>query len=206
VTNRHRPGGNAMVRRIVRACRFALCALPLCVVVAMAAPPAPDVTIEIAPDHPIIEQRGPVKALNFDMIVRNRSDRNLRVAKVEVSAYDAGHRLALRKALNTDAFAPSIAVIGSPMLPPGGTLDVFNPFTEFDAAMPLDQLTYSFCLLDDTGAAAREKNLHRLPDDCDFTRTVTVSPRVYDGKSPLILPVQGKVFVWEGHDFYAHHL
>jgi hypothetical protein len=195
-----------MVRNAVRACWFAVLVLPLSVSAAISAPPAPGVTIEIAPGHPIIEQRGPVKALNFDMIVRNRSNRNLRIAKVEVSAYDSGHRLALRKALNTDAFAPSIAVIGSPLLPPGGVLDVFNPFTEFDAAMPLDRLDYSFCLLDDTTPTAREKNRHRLPDDCDFTRMVTVIPRAYDGKSPLILPLRGKVFVWEGHDFYAHHL
>ncbi len=25
-------------------------------------------------------------------------------------------------------------------------------------------------------------------------------------KTPLILPLQGKIFVWEGHDSYAHHL
>jgi hypothetical protein len=195
-----------MVRRIVRACRFALCVVPLCAVVAMAAPSGPDVTIEVAPVHPIVEQRCPVKALNFDMIVRSRSKLSLRIAKVEVSAYDAGHHLALRKALNTDAFAPSIAVIGNPMLAAGGTLDIFNPFSEFDAAMPLDQLNYSFCLLDESTPAAHEHNLHRLPDDCDFTRTVTVIPRAYDGKTPLVLPLHGRLFVWEGHDFYAHHL
>src|SRR6201991_3364570 len=94
--------GKAMVRNAVRACRFAALVLPLCASVAISATPGPEVTIEVAPDRPIVEQRGPVKALNFDMIVRNRSNRNLRIAKVEVSAYDGGNRLALRKALNTD--------------------------------------------------------------------------------------------------------
>jgi len=125
---------------------------------------------------------------------------------VEVSAYDAGHHLALRKAINTDAFAPSIAVIGEQILAPGKTLDVFNPFSEFEAAVPLNALRYSFCLQRENSAAEKEVNAHRLPDDCDVLNDVTVSPRDYPGKTALRLPLAGKVFVWEGHDHYAHHL
>ena len=97
-------------------------------------------TVTAAPEHPIIETRGANKSLNFDMMVGNKTSQTLRIAKIELSAYDAGGHLALRKALNTDAFAPSIAVIGNQMLAPGATLDVFNPFSQFEAAVPLNQL------------------------------------------------------------------
>jgi hypothetical protein len=52
----------------------------------------------------------------------------------------------------------------------------------------------------------RERNLHRLPDDCDFGQDLIVTPRSYQDKTSLILPLRGKILVWEGHDFYAHHL
>jgi hypothetical protein len=45
-----------------------------------------------------------------------------------------------------------------------------------------------------------------LPDDCDFRQELAVSPRTYEDKTALILPLRGKIFVWEGHDLYAHHL
>ncbi|HEY2835393.1 MAG TPA: M23 family metallopeptidase [Rhizomicrobium sp.] len=186
----------------------ALAASPAPVVIS-AAPvviSAAPVVISAAPGRPILETRGASKFLNFDMMVRNQGDQTLRISKIEMSAYDAGHHLALRKALNTDAFAPSIAVIGDQMLTPGKTLDIFNPFPEFDAAVPVDTLQYAFCLQRETTAEEKEKNLHRLPDDCDFINDFTVTPRLYAGKTPLALPLKGKVFVWEGHDYYAHHL
>ncbi|HVZ28699.1 MAG TPA: M23 family metallopeptidase [Rhizomicrobium sp.] len=167
---------------------------------------APVLTIRSMPSRPIIEVRGPERFLNFDMMVTNRTALGLRLSKIELSVYDGAHNLVLRKALNTDAFAPSIAVIGRQILAPGQSLDVFNPFSEFEAAVPLDRLQYSFCLQRENSAAERQQNLHRLPDDCDFQVRYSVSPRSYGDKTNLTLPLRGKIFIWEGHDFYAHHL
>lgn len=188
----------------IRLCWSALATLCLSGIAAFATA-EPRVTIQAAPEHPIIEMRDASKSVNFDMVVHNASALTLRIAKIEISAYDAGHHLALRKALNTDAFAPSIAVIGNQMLAPGASLDVFNPFSQFDAAMPVDRLQFAFCLQRENTPAEQNANLHRLPDDCDFIKEFSVTPRAYDGKTALALPVRGKVFVWEGHDFYAHH-
>lgn len=167
---------------------------------------APVIAIKPMPEHPIVETRDGRDFVNFDMVVRNQSNLTLRIAKLEVSAYDASGALVQRRALNTDAFAPSIAVIGNQLMAPGQGLDVFNPFPEFDARLPLDRLTFSFCLQRESNDAEREKNLHRLPDDCDYQVETSVTPRSYDTKTPLVLPLKGKIFVWEGHDFYAHHL
>ncbi|HUO03043.1 MAG TPA: M23 family metallopeptidase [Rhizomicrobium sp.] len=184
---------------------FALAASAVPLSAAWAAP-APGVTITVAPTAPIIERHGTQQLLNFDMMVANKSSETYRIAKVEMSVYDGGGHLASRKALNTDAFAPSIAVIGNQILAPGATLDVFNPFSQFEMAMPLARLSYDFCLQREATPEQREANRHRLPDDCDFISSLPVTPRIYDGKTPLALPLKGKVFIWEGHDFYAHHL
>jgi hypothetical protein len=96
-------------------------------------------------------------------------------------------------------------VIGKQILAPGETLDVFNPFPEFKSSVPLTDLQYSFCLMRESTEQERESNRHRLPDDCDFWQQFAVSPRAYEDKTALILPLRGKIAVWEGHDFYAHH-
>ncbi len=170
------------------------------------APASQVVTIQSAPERPIIEVRDSNQFLNFEMIVRNATGLTLRISQIELSVYDSAHQLVLRKSINTDAFAPSIAVIGDQVLAPGEALDVFNPFSEFESFVPLTELQYSFCLLGESNEQQRQRNLHRLPDDCDFHQQLSVIPRTYRDKTELILPLRGKIFVWEGHDFYAHHL
>jgi hypothetical protein len=166
----------------------------------------PVVTIRSAPELPIVELREGNQFLNFEMLVRNASGFTLRISQVELSAYDSAHQLVLRQSINTDAFAPSIIVIGKQTLAAGETLDVFNPFSEFESSIPLTELRYSFCLLREENEPQRENNRHRLPDDCDFRGQLAVRPRRYQDKTALILPLRGKIFVWEGHDLYAHHL
>ena len=167
--------------------------------------PTPILTIRSAPERPIVEVRDTNQFLNFDMMVRNVSGFTLRISQIELSVYDSARQLVRRQSINTDAFAPSIVVIGRRILAPGETLDVFNPFFEFESSVPLTDLQYSFCLLRESDRQQQEKNLHRLPGDCDFRQQLAVSPRTYEDKTALILPLRGKIFVWEGHDFYAHH-
>jgi hypothetical protein len=192
-----------MVRAI---CLAGLMLLPCEDVLLSETPGPPVVASQSAPERPIVELHNGNQFLDFDLIVRNESRLTLRLSQIELSVFDSTHRLVLRKSINTDAFAPSIAVIGKQILTPRQSLDVFNPFSEFESDVPLAQLQYSFCLLRESSQQDREKNSHRLPDDCDFRQPLTVIPRAYEGKTALILPLRGKIFVWEGHDFFAHHL
>jgi len=192
---------------ISRAVRLPASLLLLYVGAVFGKPPAsPVATIRSAPERPIIEVRGDDQFLNFDMVISNTSNLTLRISQIDLSVYDSARGLALRKSLNTDAFAPSIAVIGKHVFAPGETLDVFNPFSEFESSVPLTELEFSFCLLRESNERQREKNRHRLPGDCDFRQELPVRPRTYEDKTALILPLRGKIFVWEGHDLYAHHL
>jgi len=140
---------------------------------AMPAPPL--VTIQSMPERPIIEVRDGNQFLNFDMVVGNASRLT--------SVYDSASQLALRRSVNTDAFAPSIAVIGKQILAPGETLDVFNPFSEFES------YRWWHCSIPSAFCANRpNSNERKIVTACRMT-----------------LPLRGKIFVWEGHDLYAHH-
>src|SRR5579885_1522241 len=163
------------------------------------------VTLRPEPEEPIIEESGANRLLNFDLVLSSKAEVPLRVSEVQMSVYESGGHLALRKALNTDAFAPSIEVIGERLLLPGHSLDIFNPFWEFDPRVPLEDLRFSICLLKESNSAEAEKNHHRLPGDCDLRAETAVRPRTYETKTALVLPLKGTVFIWEGHDYLAHH-
>jgi hypothetical protein len=163
------------------------------------------VTLQAMPERPIVEVADGSRFVNFDMVVRNVGSFSLRLSQIELSVFDSARHLVLRKSINTDAFAPSIAVIGKQTLAPGEALDVFNPFPEFDSNIPLAKLEYRFCLQRESNEREREANRHRLPGDCDFQETLVVETRVYETRTKLILPLQGTIFVWEGHDLYSHH-
>lgn len=75
-------------------------------------PLSPVVTVRSAPDNPIIELRDANQFLNFDLIVRNMSRLTLRLSEIQLAVYDSTHSLVMMKSLNTDAFAPSIELIG----------------------------------------------------------------------------------------------
>src|SRR5260370_39503903 len=161
------------------------------------------VRVRTLPEQSIVEVRESHRFLNFDMIVQNASRLTLRISQIELSVYDPARHLLLRKSINTDAFAPSIAVIGKQILEPAETLDVFNPFSEFESSVSLTELQYSFCILRDSNEQQRENNRHRLPDDCDFREHFARGPRTYKYKTELILPLRGKIFVSECHDLSA---
>jgi Peptidase family M23 len=191
----------------LRFVRLALCLLLLCGTRLCCQTPAPPVlAIQSAPERPIIESSGESKFLNFDLIVRNQTRLSLRITEIQLDVYDSRHHVVLRRSINTDALSPSIAVIGKQTVGPGEILDVFNPFYDFQSAVPLSELQFTFCLLRERNESERTRNLHRLPDDCDLRQQVSIFPRSYEDKTALVVPLHGRIFVWEGHDFYAHHL
>jgi hypothetical protein len=128
---------------VSRAVRLPASLLLLYVGAVFVKPPASPVsTFRSAPERPIIEVRGDNQFLNFDMVISNTSNLTLRISQIDLSVYDSGRQLELRKSLNTDALAPSIAVIGKQVFAPGETLDVFNPFSEFESSVSLTELEF----------------------------------------------------------------
>ena len=164
-----------------------------------------EVTIAISPEIPLIEHRDHEMRLNFDLAVTNHARSTWRLTEIELSVFDSADRLVMRKTVNSDGLAPGVEVVAPPLLKPDATVDVFNPFYELSDEIPLHHLHYSFRYLREDNDQERAKNRHRLPIDYDLQAEITVIPRDYQPRTNLILPLAGRIFIWEGHDFYAHH-
>lgn len=172
---------------------------------ALAQGPDPEVTIGALPEVPLIEHHDHQQLLNFDLTVSNHGKSTLRLSEIELSVFDSANRLVVRKTVNSDGLAPGVEIVAPPLLTPGETIDVFNPFYSFSDDTPIHHMHYVFRYLREDNEEERAKNRHRLPMDHDLEVEAAVTPQDYKAKTSLILPLAGRVFIWEGHDFYAHH-
>ena len=138
--------------------------------------------------------------MNCDLVVTNESSDRLRISELELSVFDSTGRLVLRKTVNSNGFRPSITAVAPQMLEPKSTIDIFNPFCSFDAAVPLFRLQFTvrYQLPSDSDG-------YRLPFDFDGEGRVNVSLHAHVQKTPLNLPLRGRLLVWDGRDFFSHH-
>ncbi len=162
-------------------------------------------SVTAQPDVPLIEHRDGQQLLNFDLAVSNHDKSTLRLSEIQVSVFDFDGRLVSRRTVNSDGLAPGVEIVAKALLAPGDTVDIFNPFYSFPDGTPIHRMEYVLHYLLEDNDAEREQNRHRLPMDYDVETRISVSPRDNPPKTNLILPLAGRVFVWEGHDFYAHH-
>ena len=149
------------------------------------------ISIETKPLNIYKEQGENKQFLNFDFLVKNNSTDTLRLSKVSVSVYDKKKRLILSRFLDNNGTAPSIQIIPNREFIGAETKLIFNPFTEFNLALPLDTLEYVF----EFSNNKRE----------EFIAKTLVSPQKYEQKEQYAFPLNGKILVYDGHDFYAHH-
>lgn len=149
------------------------------------------IEISVLPQQPLIETGGHNQYVNFDFWLRNSTGQKWQIYALQLRALDEGGNLLRRKAIGLNGISPAIHTLGKSELPPGGELYVFNPFHTFPSDLPIDTLHYTFILFNE----AEET----------MTREVDVSPVVYQPQTDLALPLRGRVMVYDGHDFYAHH-
>lgn len=163
----------------------------------LAQTPGP-VSMSVEPKEAFIERRGDEQRINFDLLLHNAGSVPLRIGKIQVSVYDANGSLAFRRYLDENGVPSGISVVPVRVVPAGGSIDVFNPFYSFAQDVPLDRLHYEV-FLENTNV--KEPNLL----DFETEAEVDVHPTPYDGKTRLKLPLKGSTYVFDGHDFYAHH-
>jgi murein DD-endopeptidase MepM/ murein hydrolase activator NlpD len=150
------------------------------------------VRITAQPQQIWIEAGDTAQTLNFDFLVENLGPTPLGIDSIEVVAQDAAGKPVVRRFIDSNGFAPSIETVPGRVVAPGAKILVFNPFHTFRPDAPLSRLTYKFSL--------------SIPQEApDAQATVTVEPRVYEPRTRLSLPVQGKLLIHDGHDYYAHH-
>jgi hypothetical protein len=156
------------------------------------------VTLKFEPKEPYIERRGAEQDVNFDLLIQNGGSIPLRINKIQVSVYDSTGQLAFRRYVDENGRPSGISAIPDRIVPAGGALGVFNPFYSFAEDMPLTRMHYE---------AFFEKVDEKEPNLLNFVAKVEgdVSPTLYIDKTNLILPLKGRIYVFDGHDFYAHH-
>ena len=150
----------------------------------------PEIEVLARPSPAYVEESATGRALNFDIVIVNRTAAEVSVDEIRVSVYDSRDALVLRRLIDGNGTRPSIRTIDAAPIPPGGSLLVFNPFHRFDPDVELARLVYEIKLSGKGG---------------EYASTLTVRPQSRRAATPLVLPIAGRRIVYDGHDFYAHH-
>jgi hypothetical protein len=157
---------------------------------AAAAQSRPAITIRVEPETPLIERAACCQLLNFDFLLETQGPDTLTIARIDLAVHDAEGRLISRRHVSRNGMLPSIATLSSSRVIPGRAATVYNPLYSFDRAMSLAELRYRFRLQGRGGSVEA---------------SVSVRPQSYRTKTALILPLEGRVLVVDGHDYYSHH-
>ncbi len=149
------------------------------------------VKVTVKPDTVYIERSETGQHLNFDFLLENRTDWELLLTGVELSAFDDRGRLARRDFVNRFSRV-SLELTPRRALRPRQAALVFNPFHSFAGSVPLKKLRYEFAFGTEDGKLR-------------YKSVAEVAPVLYETKTALVLPVKGRVLVWDGHDYNSHH-
>jgi peptidase M23-like protein len=142
-------------------------------------------SLSTLPATPLIETTKSGQALNFDLVVENKGDAKLVIDEIEATVLDANGALVTQRRLQNNG--GSIEMLPQREIEPGKKIVIFNPFAEFDSALALTAIRYDITFEDES------------------KESITIALRKYELKADLMLPVTGRTFVHDGHDFYSHH-
>lgn len=150
------------------------------------------VQVVVRPDPVYIERAPAGQLVNCDFIAENASDEKWTLSLLEVSVYDSFGRLEQRKFVSDNGNSPSIRTINTWDVLPRQPILIFNPLFSFSDSVELNTLVYRLSWRSDDGRR-------------EVSSEVTVNPRNYRNQKPLRLPLGGRILIWDGHDYYAHH-
>lgn len=149
------------------------------------------VEIVAKPDIVYIERSESGQHLNFDFLLENQTSNRLISSGVTVSVFDERDKLTRREFVNEYSRA-SLELLPRRVVEAGKSILVFNPFHSFAGTVPLKRLRYVFAFRTEDGRTR-------------YRSHIVVNPVPYETKTQLILPVKGRVLVWDGHDYQSHH-
>ena len=132
--------------------------------------------------------------LSFDFILENLEQENLDVRFIKVAAYDAADNLLTYRYVNGNAIGPSgIDTLGATSIPAGETIDLYNPFHEWSADLPISRLRFTFTFRgEDSGREI-------------YIGNVDVRPHRFIQQAALRVPMRGLITVLDAHDHLSHH-
>jgi len=151
-------------------------------------------TVKILPERPYLEPATVGPSANFDILVRNDGDKPLDVSSLTVTVADASGREVLERRVDNNGVAPSVKTLAFAPLKPGEARLVFNPFPVIPADIAAKAVRVEIELSPSEGKGASIKGSAKA----DFRAPPASALK-------LMLPLAGKVWVWDGHDLLAHH-
>ena len=149
------------------------------------------VAVIAKPNNIYIERSDTGQHLNFDFILKNQTDEKLIINKVELSVHDETGKLA-RREFYDEYGRNTLEVAAGSVIEKQSSIIFYNPFHTFAANIPLKKLHYEFSF------STEDRKRY-------FKTEIDVAPVFYETKTDLILPVRGRVLVWDGHDYNSHH-
>jgi murein DD-endopeptidase MepM/ murein hydrolase activator NlpD len=154
---------------------------------------AADITGRVSPQQPIAERGGAGESLNFDIILRNQNSFAIELTELEVTYRDKDGTALVTRRVDGNGGVPSIGTLGDLKIAAQGQRLFFNPFPVVPPEVRPASVTVHASFERSEGEGA-------IPDlvlQAEITRS--------KGKSSLLLPLTGRVLVWDGHDLLSHH-
>lgn len=143
------------------------------------------------PREPLIERTRFGQAINFDFELENVGDLGLELYAIRAAVRDPGGAIVQRLEVNDNGGEAGIRTVPHRLWKAGENHTIFNPFHTLADDVPIGRIDYEL--------------LFRRPDGQSLTKRLTVRPAAYRTKTKLLVPLPGRVLVWDGHDFYSHH-
>jgi hypothetical protein len=151
------------------------------------------VHLSTRPARPLVEYGNGTNYLNFDFVLENTGVDQREIKRITLSVLDARGRLLHRQFIAADGAAePAMLTMPKRVVPPGGSIALFNPFYALPAHLTMQRLRFEFAF--ETSGIAPVK-----------VATIDVSPIARRPLTRLTLPLDGPALVYDGHDFYSHH-
>ncbi|MFL5236045.1 MAG: M23 family metallopeptidase [Rhizomicrobium sp.] len=151
----------------------------------------------IGPRVPLIEHTAYGDSLNFDIIADNPASEALEITQLEVEYLDGAGATLLARRLDINSGA--IRTIAERRIEPRQVRMIFNPFPVLPRGLHPAAVRATVWL---SKPDAKYLPVGHLEFAAKRTFTASVAER---RTAHLLLPLQGRVWVWDGHDLYSHH-
>lgn len=151
---------------------------------------AQTVTVQVLPARPLIERSACCHLVNFDLELTSSGADTLDIEEIQATLLDAQGTVLNIRRLQQSGMGPSINTLNQRRVAPGRITTLYNPFFSMDRAVPFASIRYVLRLRGPRGVVSA---------------TTTVEPAPFEPRADLILPLRGRVIVFDGHEYYSHH-
>ena len=151
---------------------------------------AQSVTVAVTPTRVLVERSACCHLINFDLELHSSARDTLLIESVTATFLGPRGETLARREVGLNGMAPSINLLNTRTVPPDKDITLFNPFYSLDRGLEYSSIRYDIQLVgrSDTVSAS-----------------ALVKPERWQPKTDLVLPLQGRILVHDGHDFYSHH-